>query len=771
MDGRRIMTLLHERLQGLHLLAVLQAALLSCLLPIVLRSQPLHSFVDPFIGSGGKGNVFVGPSCPFGLVKPGPDCDLGANSGYVADKSQPVFGFSQTHVSGTGGGPKYGNISLFPFTGEFTHVHQQALRSGEEVGTGYYGVTLTPLDIHVDLTATQRAAFHRYLFTRPGKKGLKIDAGSFLGESPVPNAREAQEFVGSEIRIVADTVVEGYSRIRGGWNNGTAYTVYFSAIFNRPCTAFGTWKGDLLRPGAAMQFDSGERTGAFLYFDGPSSDTILVKVGISFVSAAKARYNVDQEIPGWDFDGVVAKACASWEQLLQRIQIDGTAEQKTMFYTALYHVMLMPVEKTGDNPRWQSAAPYYDDFYTLWDTFRTSAPLLTLIDPARETDILNAMLNIYEHDGYLPEGRSGDCNGRTQGGSNAEVVIADAYAKGLKGVNYRLALEAMLKDATVPPGGNEEKEGRGGLTDYLRLGYVSSDFVRAGTRTVEYAYDDFCLARVAKGLNRKEEYRRFLSQSGNWKNLWRDVEDHGARGFIMPKDPHGKWIDSVECSITNGRRSFVRYTPLTTEWPICVCWWCGFFYEGVSWEYSFFVPHDIPGLMAKCGGTKAFESRLDSFFDNGYYDVTNEPDFLASCLYHWVGKPDRSSQRTREIVARSFSASASGIPGNDDSGAMSSWLAFHMMGFFPNAGQPYYLLTAPMVPKTSLQLENGAHFDILAENLSGENVYIQSATLNGKPFGQAWIEHRDIVAGGTLVFVMGPRPSPWGAGVLPPAYN
>jgi len=183
------------------------------------------------------------------------------------------------------------------------------------------------------------------------------------------------------------------------------------------------------------------------------------------------------------------------------------------------------------------------------------------------------------------------------------------------------------------------------------------------------------------------------------------------------------------------------------------------------------VPHDVPGLIAQCGGTKAFERRLDTFFDNGYYDVTNEPDFLTSCLYHWIGKPDRSSQRTREIIARSFNISATGIPGNDDSGAMSSWLAFHMMGFFPNAGQPYYLLTAPLVPKTSLLLENGARFEVRAENFSDENVHIQSATLNGKPFEQAWIGHRDLMAGGALVFVMGPRPSLWGSAIVPPVYN
>lgn len=714
--------------------------------------------------------MFVGPACPFGMVKPGPDCDPGANSGYVADSTTPVYGFSQTHVSGTGGGPKYGNISVFPFMGEFTSMHQESLRADERSRAGYYGVVLTKWNVEVELTATTRVAFHRYIFRQSGKRGIKIDAGSFLGEEPVPDAREAQQFVGSEVQILTDSTVEGYSRIRGGWNNGSAYTVYFHAVFDHPFSTVGTWKGKDLFPGVPSQYDSGDKTGAFLFFDGAHSDTIQIKIGISYLSPLKAKFNVEHQVPGWSFRSVEQQACAQWDSQLQRIVIEGTTEQKTMFYTALYHAMLMPVDKTGENPRW-SGGSYYDDFYAIWDTFRTSAPLLVLIDPEREADIINAMLAIYQRDGYLPEGRSGDCNGRTQGGSNAEVIIGDAYMKGVKGVNYRLALDAMLKDAKIPPGGNEEKEGRGGLTDYNRLGYVSNTFVRAGTRTVEYAYDDFCLAQVAKGLGRMGEYERFIRQSGNWKNLWRDIEDHGARGFIMPRDPSGTWVDSVECDIVNGRRSYVRYTPLTAEWPICICWWCGFFYEGVSWEYSFFVPQDIPGLIAKCGGRKAFESRLDTFFENGYYNVTNEPDFLTSCLYHWVGRPDRSSQRTRQIIAGSYNSSPDGLPGNDDSGAMSSWLAFHMMGIFPNAGQPYYLLTAPLLPRSSIRWADGSHFDIIARNLSEQNVYIKSASLNGRPFNQAWIDHGDVAKGGTLVFEMGAQPTSWGSTILPPSYK
>lgn len=733
-----------------------------------LSAQSLYKFIDPFIGSVGDGNVFVGPSAPFGMVKPGPDCDVNSNSGYRPDTTRTVFGFSQIHVSGTGGGAKYGNISVMPFTGNFESIYLESLRSNETTSAGYYSVILKKWNIKTELTTSDRVAFHRYSFNGKDKRGIKIDAGSFLGENSIPDAREAQQFVGSEVQILSDTEVQGYSRIRGGWNNGKAYTVFFYAVFDKPFTSCGTWKGKTIFPNIKSQFDSGEKTGAFLSFDGERTDAIQIKIGISFLSSAKAKYNVEKEIPHWSFNNVLQETCDKWEDLLKRIEITGTPDQKKMFYTALYHTMLMPVDRTGENPLWNTSAPYYDDFYAIWDTYRTAHPLITLITPSRQVDIIKSLLDIYHNDGYMPDARSGNCNGRTQGGSNAEVLIADAYCKGLGGISYKNALFAMLKDATIPPGGNEEKEGRGGLTDYMNLGYVSTKFVRSGTRTVEYSYNDYCIAQVAKGLGRITEYLQFTKQADNWKNLWRDVEDHGSRGFIMPKDQAGKWVDSIQCDESNGRRNYFYYTPLAADWPICLCWWCGFFYEASSWEYSLSIPHDVPGLIEKCGGKDAFLTRLNTFFDLGIYNVGNEPSFLTSCLYHWIGRPDLSSKRTRAIVDKYFNSSRKGIPGNDDSGSMSSWLAFHMMGIYPNAGQPYYLITAPYFSETVLHPGNVVDFKITARNLSDKNVFIKSAKLNGKPFDQAWINHQDIMNGGELVLEMDSVPSNWGHNTPPP---
>ena len=728
-----------------------------------------HSFVDPMIGSEGLGRVFIGPSAPFGMVKPSPDCGSAPNSGWLPEPV-PVTGFSQLHVSGTGGGPKYGNIQVMPFTGALNDLDQASLRENEVARLGYYGVTLKKSGVKTEITTADRAAFYRFSYPASQQKSLKIDAGFFLGEQPLPDSREAQQFVGSEIEMVSPTEIRGYSRIRGGWNNGPAYTVYFYAVLDQPVTAFSSWKGDQLYPGAAAQFDSGEKTGILLSLGG-KEQVLNMKIGISFLSSLKAKANIETEIPHWKFDQVLAAVQDKWELLFKRIEIDpsSTKAQKQLFYTGLYHTMLMPVNRSGENPLWTGSAPYYDDFYTLWDTYRTSNPLITLISPKKEAEIVNALIDIYKHDGFLPDGRSGNANGRTQGGSHAEVVIADAFVKKLEGIDYETGLEAMLKDATVAPGGNEEQEGRGGLTAYNRLGYVPFSIVRSGNRTVDYAYNDYNIATVAKGLGREQTFKRFIRQSGNWRNLWRDNYEHeGSRGFILPKDEGGRWLDTIPYGKSEIQHPTYIYTPLSHEVPWYACHWCGFFYEGTSWEYSFSIPHEIPTLIEKSGGNAAFSKRLDTFFDRKFYNVANEPSFLTPTLYHWIGRPDLSSQRIRKIIETSFNTSRNGLPGNDDSGAMSSWLAFHMTGLYPNAGQSYYLINSPLLKQTIFHQENGRDFTITARGLSEKNVFIKSATLNGKAFNQAWIEHADLLKGGELLLEMSDQPSDWGTKILPP---
>ena len=744
--------------------------LFSCMMTVDAQKSNVK-YVDPTIGSDGLGRVFIGPAYPFGMIKPSPDCALGSNSVWLPQPS-PVLGFSQLHTSGTGGGPKYGNISVIPYIGKLELADRSAMRESETMELGYYATVFKESKIKTEITAVRRVAFYRFTYPSQSDMALKVDPGFFLGENPVPNAREAQQFISSEIEIISDTEIRGYNRVRGGWNNGRAYTVYFYAKFDQPIAEFATWKGDKLSNTEKVQFDSYDKTGALLRFK--DNKTVNMKLGISFLSTNKAKYNVDNEISHWNFDYVRKGLIDEWDKLVSKIEIDEstTLAYKRMFYTGLYHAMLMPVDRTGENPLWKSDQPYYDDYYAIWDIYRTSSPLLTFVDSKRQIDIINSMIDIYKHDGYMPEARSGNSNGRTQGGSNSSALIADAYTKGLKGIDYETALEAMLKDATVPPGGNEEQEGRGGLIEYNRLGYVPYGIDRAGSRTVEYAYNDFNIATVAKGLSKDDIYERFSKQANNWQNLWReDYEHHGVKGFILPRDAEGNWLDQLPYGSSKIQNPTYTYTPVTREAPWYNCWWCTYFYEGTSWVYSLFAPHDVQGLIVKSGGKDAFKNRLDTFFDQEFYDVNNEPSFLTPCLYHWLGRPDISTRRIREIVAKHYNDTPMGLPGRDDSGAMSSWLSFHLMGLYPNAGQSYYLINSPFVPKYTMHLDAGKTFTVIAKNLSDKNIYIKSARLNGKVYDKSWIEHQDIINGGELVFEMSATPSDWGTKILPPSLS
>lgn len=679
-------------------------------------------YVDPSIGSVGVGRTFPGPCMPFGMVKPGPDCGVLPNAGW-APMPEAVIGFSQTHVSGTGGGQKYGNILIQPLTDKNADKAQR--RKDETIKLGYYATTFEN-NIRTEITTSERCAHYRIHY--PQNPHLFIDASHFLGKDPVPDLRERQQLVGAEVEVFSNHEVRGFCRVRGGWNNGDAYTVYFALQTDVPFT-----------------YDSDEAT-AMLQF----ADTLVnVKVGISYVSTLRAHKNID----ACGFDEQINRLHEAWEQPLSKINIDGTEQQKRMFYTGLYHTMIMPIDKTGENPKWTDA-PYFDDYYAIWDTYRTSSPLITLLDPQREAAIVNSLLNIYRREGYLPDARSGDSNGRTQGGSNAEVVIADAYVKGVEGIDYELALEAMLKDGEQDPGADHERHGRGGLNEYKQLGYVPYGIDRAGNRTVEYAFNDFCIAQVAKGLGYDDVADKYLHRSNNWRNLWRtDYEYDGMHGFIMPRDANGKWLDDVKWGkgeeLFQGVAHTIPYTPVTKVAPWYVPWWATFFYEATSEEYSLSIPHDVDGLIEACGGAEAFRQRLDLFFAKGYYNVQNEPSFLSPCLYHWIGRPDLSTARVHQIINDHYTDQPDGLPGNDDSGAMSSWLAFHMMGLYPNAGMDYYLLNVPLLKAYTITLSNGRKLHV---SKKGRGNGYKKALFNGRELADARITHAQLMEGGELLF-------------------
>ena len=714
---------------------ILVLALYSVLGLSSLMAQDYSRYVDPRIGNEGLGRTFPGPCMPYGMAKPGPDAVTMPNAGW-APIPEPVKGFSQMHVSGTGGGQKYGNILIQPYLDSKEIIQK---RVDEKISLGYYVCTFEN-GIRTEITASERCAFYRLDFGKKQKGKLLIDVATFLGIDTIPDKREAQQYVDSYVTCDGKYAVSGWSTVRGGWNNGGPYTVYF-----------------YLQSDVPLLYNNVKESKTRLDVTFLKSIANL-KLGISHISIAQAKRN----IPTCGFDAQLKHLRETWNGKLRKIEIAGTEKQKRMFYTGIYHTMLMPVDKSGGNPHF-SDTPYYDDYYAIWDTYRTSMPLLTLIDEDKQRDMIHSLLNIYKHDGYMPDARSGNWNGRTQGGSNAEIVIADAFAKGMEGINYELALQAMVKDAEVPPMDVDsdlpldsalreslaaEKHGRGGLKEYNSLGYIPYGIDRAGNRTVEYSYDDWCIAQVAKGLHHPDLYEKYMKRSGNWRNLWRsDYEWQGMRGFIMPRDAAGRWLDSVPWGKSKVYHPQIPYLPDTKVAPWYLPWWSTFFYEALSAEYSLSIPHDVPGLIEACGGKDAFIKRLDTFFVNKHYNVANEPSFLTPYLYHWVGRPDLSVERINQIVHDNYDDTPNGLPGNDDSGAMSSWLVFNMMGIYPVAGQNLYLIGSPMIPSYTIHLPNGKDLKVVAKG-NEWNVKSQydEAILRGTS-----LTHRQLLKGGTLV--------------------
>lgn len=714
---------------------ILVLALYSVLGLSSLMAQDYSRYVDPHIGNEGLGRTFPGPCMPYGMAKPGPDAVTMPNAGW-APIPEPVKGFSQMHVSGTGGGQKYGNILIQPYLDSKEIIQK---RVDEKISLGYYVCTFEN-GIRTEITASERCAFYRLDFGKKQKGKLLIDVATFLGIDTIPDKREAQQYVDSYVTCDGKYAVSGWSTVRGGWNNGGPYTVYF-----------------YLQSDVPLLYNNVKESKTRLDVTFLKSIANL-KLGISHISIAQAKRN----IPTCGFDAQLKHLRETWNGKLRKIEIAGTEKQKRMFYTGIYHTMLMPVDKSGENPHF-SDTPYYDDYYAIWDTYRTSMPLLTLIDEDKQRDMIHSLLNIYKHDGYMPDARSGNWNGRTQGGSNAEIVIADAFAKGMEGINYELALQAMVKDAEVPPMDVDsdlpldsalreslaaEKHGRGGLKEYNSLGYIPYGIDRAGNRTVEYSYDDWCIAQVAKGLHHPDLYEKYMKRSGNWRNLWRsDYEWQGMRGFIMPRDAAGRWLDSVPWGKSKVYHPQIPYRPDTKVAPWYLPWWSTFFYEALSAEYSLSIPHDVPGLIEACGGKDAFIKRLDTFFVNKHYNVANEPSFLTPYLYHWVGRPDLSVERINQIVHDNYDDTPNGLPGNDDSGAMSSWLVFNMMGIYPVAGQNLYLIGSPMIPSYTIHLPNGKDLKVVAKG-NEWNVKSQydEAILRGTS-----LTHRQLLKGGTLV--------------------
>jgi predicted alpha-1,2-mannosidase len=722
------------------------------------EERDLASYVDPRIGvrDGATSACVIGPQMPFGSVNPSPDTPGGEDDGY--QPGEPVRGFSQLHVTGTGWG-KYGQILVSPQMGLAVGetAHDSPIR--DEVATAYsYAATLERYGIRAELTPTAHAVLYRFTFPASPDASLLLDIGHNIPMDIAPVIGGA--ITGGRVAVSGGDRVQGWGQYKGGFADGV-YDVYFSATLSKPAAGVGTWRNDDVLDGSRARsvVRQDDRVGAYFRYRTSPGEVVLMRIGISMKSIEQAERYASAEIPDWDFEALRARGASRWNAELGRIVLEGVSDlQKQLFYTALYHAMLMPRDRSGDNPAWTSDAPYWDDQYAVWDTWRTLFPLMAIIKESVVRDNVNAFVDRFAHNGVARDGFSAGLEMEDQqGGDDVDNVIADAFAKGVSGVDWERAYALLEHNAehermATPREYHDPDNTR--PNGYPRDTYRRSGWLPAGimscSLTLEFAYNDFCASHVARGLGRLDDSERFRARSKRWEVLWNpEAESDGFFGFVAPKRQDGSW---VPFDVKKRYRS-----------------WKDYFYEGSAWTYSFFVPHDLGRLVDLMGGPAAFAHRLEHALEHDLIDATNEPGFLAIHTFDYARRPDRAAYWVRRSLER---FTLRGYPGNDDSGAMSSWYVFASLGFFPNAGQDVYLIGSPAFPKAVLRMENGRALVVEAHGASAANPFVQSCTLNGRPLTSPWFRHADIREGGTLSFVMGPEPSDWGrAGPPPPSLS
>jgi predicted alpha-1,2-mannosidase len=709
---------------------------------LFLFSQPIAAqrdltrYVNPFIGTGGHGHTFPGAIVPYGMVQLSPDTRLtgwDGCSGYHYSDSK-IYGFSHTHLSGTGISD-YGDILLTPqvgsdYSGRFQHRNETAT-------PGYYSVKLDDENIFVELTTTARVGMHRYTFPRMQEAEIILDLA------------HRDKVLDSALHFTGKRTVVGWRRSQA-WAKDQV--IYFALEFSQPFTSFGVMASEV---NLQKEEFAGPDLNAQFRFDTHSGAPVLVKVGISAVDIEGALKNLRTEINHWDFDKVKADAKRAWNAELNKIAVSGaTDSQLTNFYTALYHVMTVPNLFMDVDRRYRGrdfkthVADGFSNYtvFSLWDTFRAAHPLYTIIDRKRTRDFIKTFLVQYEQGGRLPVWELAANETDTMIGYHAVSVIADAAVKGINGFDLNKAYAAMKHSA--------ELREHGGLGAYIDQGFISTEQERESvSKVLEYAYDDWCIAQVAQMLGKKEDYERYSRRAQSYKNVF----DH-ATGFMRPRS-NGNWVDPFD-----PREVTFAFT------------------EANAWQYTFFAPHDISGLIALMGGRAQFASKLDQLFTAesrttgreqvditgliGQYAHGNEPSHHMAYLYDYVGQPWKTQSRIASIMDQFYRPEPNGLIGNEDCGQMSAWYVLSAAGFYPvTPGSNVYAIGSPLFQEVRFKLENGKSFVVRVVNGSDRNVYIQSATLNGKAYNKSFLLHQDLINGGELVFTMGPRPNVrWGTG-------
>ena len=727
----------------------------------------LVDLVDPFIGTGGTGfgigAAVPGAKAPFGMIFPSPDT-TGENGqfgfyhcGGYYDPDPMIEGFSHTHLHGVGA-QEYGNLMFVPLAGsmsdERTKVENYRSTYSKDTQTaspGYYAVTLDNGEIRVELTATERAAHHRY--TYPAEETTSVGT-VFIDVSQVLTDGEV---IDSEVTV--DTVnkrVEGWLLNDHGFSGRYGgITIYFSIRYKQDTTAWGTTLNGFLKPEISEQ--EGDRLGVYLEFDTSGGAEIELQAAISFVSVEKARLNLETEMPDWDFDGTRAQTEQMWENELSVVKFrGGTQEQQVIMATALYHAFLMPdlfMDVDGSYRGFDLETHIAEDFeyytdFSMWDTYRTLHPLLSLVRRERQADMLQSLVKMARQGGSLPKWPMGVGYTDCMIGSPADIVIADSYVKGIRDFDVEDAYEFMLEHAEGPVA----KAGREDVESYNKYGYCTVDTTGGSvSKTMEHAIADFAISQMAEALGKTEDAELYAEHSLRYRNLW-DAEN----GFFTARHEDGSMV--------------VDYDFL--EWE-------DFYTEGNSWQYLWLAPHDPFGLRDLFGSDDAMREKLEEFFENAaterenwnslndllppaYYWHGNEPDIHAPYLFLYVSRPDLTQKWMHWIAEELYSTQPDGIAGNDDCGTLSAWYVFSSLGFYPLAGSDTYWIGSPIFPYAELDMGDGATLIVEAPEASEENIYVQSVTLNGEALDLPWFTHADIAQGGRLVFEMGPQPSDWG---------
>ncbi|MEZ4269640.1 MAG: GH92 family glycosyl hydrolase [Myxococcota bacterium] len=724
----------------------------------------LVSLVDPLIGTRGGGNVIPGPLLPHGLMRPSPHTVNESGSIDAYDwGATAIQGFTHTQLEGPGGsGNGYSQILLMPTVGPRdltpTGYRSEFSHATEVVEPGYYAVTLADDGIRVELTAARRAALHRYTFPASDSARVVLDLGHSNGSS-----------IGGSVTRVGDNAFEGHGAYQVHPLLGLTLTddegttgemhVYFRVEASRPFAQAGLATPAGPVPSSQLSAE-GSRLVAFGEWATTAGETIELRVGISLIDVEHARLNLATDLDGRGFDTVRQAARAEWNSRLNRVQVEGPERQRRIFYTALYHSMFQPTDATEADGAFQSPTggkpetvrdagfAFYTDDWCMWDTFRTSHPLAALTEPETRGPVARSILLRYQQGGWLPKCTwSATGYSRVMIGNHAIPILVDAWQRGFRDFDGALALEAMIK-AGMEDNPNPGEQGLcgyfnlGTVPAYIEKGYVPGecDPTQSASMTLEYAYDDWVTARFAEAMGDEATRARFDARGKNYAEHF-----NPAYGFMQGRHGDGSWIEPFDPADTSDANHFA---------------------EASSWIYSFFVPHDVPGLIALMGGDQAFIERLDGFFDGGHYDPSNQPSFHIPWLYNAAGAPWRTQDRVRRVLAEHYSDDPGGLPGNDDAGSMSAWYVLASLGLYPLApGDPTWELGAPLFDKATIHLHPGWYpgepLVIEAPRQNPDDRYIQSVTLNGAPITASRIDHATLAKGGVLRVQLGPEPSAW----------